>query len=335
MTKRQFLQSIGAVAGAEAAYRTMKTLGLLGAHTAHADTFDWPQDSGNGKKVVILGAGISGMVAAYELSKLGYHCTILEATNRSGGRNLTARSGDRLQEVDSHQQVNFDRGTHLYANLGPARIPYHHRTILGYCKEFGVELEVFTNDNRATLLHSQKHFNGQPLVNRQVTTDIRGYVAELLAKAVNYDALDSELTGEDKERLLSMLVTYGNLNPDHLYKGSHRSGYRGQLIHAGLGKDKSMNDPLDFRELLKSDFWRKLHFHEFLNQQPTLLHPVGGMDAIARAFEKRVGSLIRYHSIVEEIRKPPMESELSTARNNKVTQPLRPILPSAPYPPLF
>ena len=70
-----------------------------------------------------------------------------------------------------------------------------------------------------------------------------------------------------------------------------------------------------------ASFWEyKLHFDEFLNQNPTLLHPVGGMDAIVKAFEKRVGSLIRYHSVVEEIRKtpPPMEFALSTDRPRRV-----------------
>ena len=65
-----------------------------------------------------------------------------------------------------------------------------------------------------------------------------------------------------------------------------------------------MNDPLDFSELLRADFWQyKLHFSHFLNQNPTLFQPVGGMDAIARAFEARVGHLIRYASVVKEIRK--------------------------------
>ena len=125
-------------------------------HAGHAGSGDGPcgrtrfavRGSGYGKRVVILGAGISGMTAAYELSRAGYHCTILEATNRAGGRNLTVRGGDVIREVDSRQWVDFDGEDHLYANLGPARIPHHHRAILDYCKEFGVELEVFTNDNR-------------------------------------------------------------------------------------------------------------------------------------------------------------------------------------------
>ena len=306
MTKRQFLKSVGLAAGAAATYRTMEALDLLGIDVAEAAAPpDLPANSGYGRRVVILGAGIAGMTAAYELSRAGYDCTILEASNRAGGRNLTARGGDVINEVDSRQWVDFDVEDHLYANLGPARIPYHHRTILGYCKEFGVELEIFLNDNRGALFHHLDAFGGNAVVGRRVTTDLRGYIAELLAKAINRKALDEELSGEDKGRVLDLLVEYGDLNPDHLYKGSSRSGNRGEQVNAGLGGGVP-NDPLSFGELLRSDFWEyKLHFGEFLDQNSTLFQPVGGMDAIARAFEERVRGLIKYQSVVEEIRKTP------------------------------
>lgn len=38
------------------------------------------------KKITIIGAGISGLITAIELEKLGYHPTIIEATDRVGGR---------------------------------------------------------------------------------------------------------------------------------------------------------------------------------------------------------------------------------------------------------
>ncbi len=305
ISKRGFLQAVGAAAGVGAVYRSMQALGLVSTEVTHEVRADLPRGSGEGKSVAILGAGIAGMTAAYELSKAGYRCTILEAADRAGGRNLTARAGDVVGEVDSRQRVNFSEGDHLYANLGPARIPYHHRTILGYCKEFGVGLEVFTNDNRAALFHNRERFDGRPVSARRVITDIRGYIAELLAKAVDGASLDSALTVEDKERLLQMLVKYGDLNADHLYKGTKRGGYRGERLNAGL-KAGELDDPLDFSDLLKSDFWEyKLHFDDFLDQNPTLLQPVGGMDTIAKAFEERVGSFIRYRSVVEEIRKSP------------------------------
>ena len=96
LTKRQLLQYVGSVAGAAGVYRTMAALGMLGVSslTGCSSPSAVSQSMGDGKRVVILGAGIAGLVAAYELDKLGYECTILEATARAGGRSLTVRSGD-------------------------------------------------------------------------------------------------------------------------------------------------------------------------------------------------------------------------------------------------
>ncbi len=41
-------------------------------------------DNAPGKHILILGAGLAGMAAAYELGKLGYRCTLLEARDRAG-----------------------------------------------------------------------------------------------------------------------------------------------------------------------------------------------------------------------------------------------------------
>ena len=278
---------------------------MTSSGASHASQLNLPQNSGSEKSVVILGAGIAGLTAAYELSKAGYQCTILEATARAGGRSLTARSGDLIEEVDSRQSVNFSHRDDLYANPGPARIPYHHRTLLNYCKQFEVDLEVFTNDNRAALFHNQNQFGGRTATGRRVMTDLRGYIAELLVKAVDQNALDSELSSEDKERILPMLKEYGGLSEDYLYKGSDRGGYLGRQLNAGL-KAGQLQPQLDFSELLSSEFWHyKLHFSEFLDQNPTLFQPVGGMDAIVKAFEKKVGSLIQHQNVVKEIRKSP------------------------------
>jgi len=59
-----------------AAYPAMLALGMLKEAPAHAFSLD---GSGKGKHILILGAGLAGMAAAYELLKLGYQCTILEA----------------------------------------------------------------------------------------------------------------------------------------------------------------------------------------------------------------------------------------------------------------
>ena len=313
LTKRQLLQYVGSVAGAAGVYRTMATLGMLGVSglTGCGTDRAVSQSMGDGRRVVILGAGIAGLVAAYELDMLGYECTVLEATARAGGRSLTVRGGDVIEEMtNGRQRVDFDVHDDLYANMGPARIPYHHQTILGYCKEFGVSLEVFVNDNRGAFFQSPTSFGGRPVEGRRLHADQRGYIAELLAKAVNRNALDQELTEEDKGNLLNMLKDFGRLGSEYAYTGTGNAGYMGQYVHKGLGGTDPV-EPLGLRQVLEGLkapplgeddlWWLMLHWGHGLDQQATLFQPVGGMDRIVQEFEARVGHLIRYNSVVENI----------------------------------
>ncbi len=168
-----------------------------------------------GAAIVIVGAGIAGMVLAWELRKAGYAPLILEARTRAGGRNWSLRGGDEIREAASVQRVAWDAGPHLYFNPGPARLPYHHEGILSYCRELGVALEVMSNDNRGALLQSDAAFDGRPQRNRQVVNDIRGYVAELAAKAIDHDALTEAVTTEDKDRIRALLRSFGALDRGH------------------------------------------------------------------------------------------------------------------------
>ena len=303
LTKRQLLQYVGSVAGAAGVYRTMAALGMLGVSslTGCSSGSAVSQSMGDGRRVVILGAGIAGLVAAYELDKMGYECTILEATARAGGRSLTVRSGDRMEEFNSTQRVEFDDDDDLYANMGPARIPYHHETILGYCKSLGVPLEIFVNDNRGAFFQSPGSFGGMPVTGRELHAAQRGYMAELLAKAVNRGALDQELTADDKGNLLAMLGDFGIDPDDPAYTGSNRAGYDGMYVNAGLGGAMPVQ-PLSRGDVLGFDLpWFFVSWGQSLDQQATLFQPVGGMDKIVEAFKARVGHLIRYESVVEEI----------------------------------
>ena len=173
-TRRDFLSRLGAVAGSSKLYGAMTALGLVAIPPAYAGPPRLPAGSGKGKKVIIVGSGIGGLVSAYELGKAGYDCMILEATAHVGGRNKTARHGDKLVEYDSEQLCEFDDDPHLYMNCGPARLPYHHQGILTYCRELGVALEPFVNDNRAAWVHSKEAFGGKPVRAQRMITDARG-----------------------------------------------------------------------------------------------------------------------------------------------------------------
>jgi monoamine oxidase len=80
------------------------------------------------KKVIVIGAGLSGLVAAHELTKLGHDVIVLEAQHRVGGRVLTLRE---------------PWADDLYVEAGAARIPDNHAVTLHYVQEFGLPMTPF------------------------------------------------------------------------------------------------------------------------------------------------------------------------------------------------
>ena len=76
-------------------------------------------------------------------------------------------------------------------NAGPGRIPQHHMT-LDYCKELGVAIEPFTNQNADAYLYREGStaLSNTPVRHRAAKADAYGYVSELLAKATDQGALD-------------------------------------------------------------------------------------------------------------------------------------------------
>ena len=299
-TRRDFLTRVGEAGGYGAAFATMQSLGLVPPAASAASVVDLPAGAGKGVKVVVLGGGIAGLVAAYELGKAGFQCTLLEAQERSGGRVWTVRSGTTVEFTDGTRQTASYR-TDNYFNAGAARIPSIHKTILGYCRDLGVALEVEINSSRSALMVSEKAFGGKPVEQRQAVNDTRGHVAEMLAKCLQQGALDQELTKEDHERLLSFLRVYGDLKSGLEYKGSERAGV---ARPPGAGATTAeLHPPLEMHALLDANFWNGMLFEEGLNYQATMFQAAGGMDRIPLAFARKLGRVVQYRSPVKEIRK--------------------------------
>ena len=216
-SRRELFSMIGKAGGALAMYQAMTALG----HAAETQFTGPPKLTGapKGKKVLVLGAGLGGMLAAYELRKAGYIVQVLEFQNRPGGRNYSIRGGDKVVEVGGATQTcDFQPGNYL--NPGPWRIPHHHRTLLHYCKAFGVELEPFIQLNHKAFVHSTKAFGGKPQRYKELAVDYKGHVSELLAKSLNSGALDQKVSKEDKEKLVAAMREWGLLDGDLNYTSS-------------------------------------------------------------------------------------------------------------------
>ncbi len=300
-TRRQLLTAIAQVGGTAALYQAMTSLG----HAAETQ-FKGPLNltgARPGASVIVLGAGLAGMLAAYELTKAGYKVKILEYQNRAGGRNWSLRGGDSYTELGgATQKVGFQPGNYL--NPGPWRIPHHHRTLLHYCKQFGVALEPFIQFNHNTYVHSSEAFGGKPVRFKAAAADFEGNVAELLAKSVNQKALDQAVSAEDRDRLLEALKGWGMLDKDYAYaKGLRSSAHRGYERPPGGGVDGAPipSELYGLHDVLDPQVWTSMGFFMGHEMQTTMFQPVGGMDMIGKAFAKQVEGLVTYNAKVSKI----------------------------------
>ena len=117
-SRRDFIRQLTALAGAGAASSTLRALAAA-------------PNSASPLSVVIVGAGLAGLCAAYELERRGHRVTLLEADSRHvGGRVRTLRFADGL-----------------YGEAGAMRIPARHEVTRHYVRELGVPLRKFVHSN--------------------------------------------------------------------------------------------------------------------------------------------------------------------------------------------
>jgi monoamine oxidase len=89
-----------------------------------------PQKAASGKRIVVIGAGLAGLVAAHELAQVGYEVTVLEARKRVGGRVLS------LSDLVEGKIVEG----------GGEFIGSNHPTWLAYAKRFELKLVEVPDD---------------------------------------------------------------------------------------------------------------------------------------------------------------------------------------------
>ena len=297
LTRRMLLGELGLLGGAGVSFAAMQMLGIASPGSAKAAGFALPPGSGAGKKVVVLGAGIAGLVAAFELRKAGYAVTVLEARGRVGGRAWTIRGSQKIDQIDRPlQHANFTAGQ--YFNAGPARIPSSHHLILSYAERLGVPLEVFVNSNQS----AGWDFGGHVEPQRRMINDMRGMIGELLAKAIDGRALDAALSKEQLTGFRGFIAAYSGLDDKGKYAASVSSGYADWP--GGYDHPPEAVGKLGFRQLLPNRAVGFPYFFEqIMDMQATMLQPVGGMDRIARALFESVKTSVRLGVPVTAIRR--------------------------------
>lgn len=78
-----------------------------------------PADRARGLRVAVLGGGIAGLVAAWELHRTGARVTLVEATDHVGGKLLTSPVGDRMVDAGPDSFLaRVPHGRQLCVELG-------------------------------------------------------------------------------------------------------------------------------------------------------------------------------------------------------------------------
>ncbi|MDJ1500371.1 flavin monoamine oxidase family protein [Xanthocytophaga agilis] len=306
-TRRNFIQKVAAITGS--GYTAMVALDMIPAAPAKPLSLQGQA----GKKVIILGAGMAGLASAYQLTKLGYDCTILEARGRAGGRVWTIRPGAKETELNGALQTcRFDEGQ--FYNAGAMRIPHHHTSVIQYCRELGVPMENFPNTNEGAYYYSEGKgpYSNKRIRQREIHNDIRGYTSEMLAKVMDQSSLDTPLTKEDKEKIIEYLMAEGALDKSKLYKGSPRRGFD---VPPGAYSQAGKPAPLpSLVDLLQSGFYDPYFYNipEYTyEQQNTMLMVSGGTDKLTEAFTKQLGKKITYNAEVTKIYKTENGAKVS------------------------
>jgi monoamine oxidase len=298
MTKRSFLQSVGMIGGTAAVMTA-----LQGWEMGFASEMDRPPEmstDGKGKKVIILGAGLAGMVLAFEMAKKGYKTQIIEALDYAGGRCVSARKGSVIEEVGSEKQVcNFQDGN--YVNYGPWRIPAEHKSTIYYCRTLGVPLEVMVNKTGKSYYYYENKegpFKGVPIRQEHADIDFKGYSTELLAKVADQGALDQLISQEDKEMLLTHLKRSGLIDSKEFNYRANRA--RGHSSYPGAGTNfGKLSEPYEMADVLSI---ANASRNETADHPAVMFQAVGGMDQIAQGLKRALKkSQIRYNSEITDI----------------------------------
>jgi monoamine oxidase len=236
------------------------------------------------KRVIIIGGGIAGLVAAFELRRQGHEPLVLEAQHRVGGRVRTIR--------------DFAPG--LYAEAGAMRIPRVHDLTLAYCQLFGLPMRPFVMGNPRTLVH----INGERMTVAEADANPDKLPFDLAdhERGKTWTALWNEATSEFRQRY----EEGGQDTLDDLLKEYDQYSIREFLTLRGFSEGAlELYGVMSFREANMNaavvEQLREIVGRSFEDMQEI----AGGMDQLPNAFYEQLKPYVRFGAEVVAIDQDP------------------------------
>ena len=233
------------------------------------------------RTVVVLGAGLAGLTAAYELHQAGNRVIVLEARDRPGGRVHTLR--------------NFADG--LYAEAGAAWIQSNHDYVLKYLKLFDIPLQAFV----PTDIDLTYYVKGTPLPAAQVHKSLDGLGLRADESALSLRKLSARYLGPTLQQV-------ENIDSIHLLDQFDKMTFADFLRQQGASEDAialirmgNFDTLGDGPEEVSATYLLR---EVALSRGATATYAIqGGSDTFPRAFASRLQSQLIYGAAVRKIRR--------------------------------
>lgn len=153
-----------------------------------------------GKRVVVIGAGFSGLTTAYELTAAGYDVTVLEARNRVGGRVISFH--------DFVPNKHVEGGGELIGSNHPTWVGYKERfklEFLDVTEEEDLEAPIVLDGKRLTTAENEKLWEEMDAALNLMNAEAAAIDADQPWRSRNAEALD--------KRTLAHWIRAQNVSP--------------------------------------------------------------------------------------------------------------------------
>jgi len=130
------------------------------------------------KKIVIIGAGMAGLNAAYQLQKLGLNAQVYEAAKRTGGRMYTLKNAF---------------GAAITTDIGGEFVDTSHHDILALAKEFKLD---FYDLSKETLTNKTIYFNNTFYSEKDLAEALQPFVKKILLDIISLPQIKNYTTAE-------------------------------------------------------------------------------------------------------------------------------------------
>ncbi|HEU5140197.1 MAG TPA: flavin monoamine oxidase family protein [Bacillales bacterium] len=249
-------------------------------------------DTEHPKRIIVVGAGMAGLVTASLLKAAGHHVTILEARDRVGGRVHTVRAP-------------FTDG--LYLDVGAMRIPQIHHLVLAYLGKFQLPINRFYNTTPNDLIYVNgvktrlKTYRDHPgILNYPLAPHEQGKTAQELMKNALGPIL--QLLRKDLRHWDWVLRNFHHYSMDRFLK-QNPFGY--SLSPGAVNMIELLFDIESFAELSFPEIFKEELRIIFLHSDLPFYEVSGGNDRLPKAFLPQLKENLLLHHEVTKIEQTP------------------------------